>query len=122
MSDDNNVLDFAKNLEGAPYKWGGPEGSVTDASGSMLSAGEPRRGQAGYKPAPVDADTVVKWAVIDALQGHRYDYNNKGSKPNDPGWHTCSCGEWEGYWCAFESEHLAVEILRGLSAIGSPNA
>ena len=82
----------------------------------------PRRGQAGYSPAPTDTDTAARWAVIDTLQGHRYDYNDKGSKPNDPGWHACSCGEWEGYWCAFESEHLSVEILRSLKAAGEAHS
>lgn len=120
MPDGNNVLDFAKSLEGAPYRWRGPEGSVSDASGSVMTAfaHEARRGQAGYKPAPVDADNAARWAVIDALQGHRYDYANKGSKPNDPGWHVCSCGGWEGYWCVFESEHLSLEILRSVKRMG----
>lgn len=35
-------------------------------------------------------------------------YANRGSKPNDPGWHSCTCG-WEGYWTDFHP-HLADEL------------
>ena len=56
-----------------------------------------------------------RWALRDALGAHRYDYRTKGAKPDDPGWHACTCG-WEGYWCEFEP-HLAQEALDALRAV-----
>ncbi len=50
-----------------------------------------------------------RWLVLDALAAHYYDYRRKGSKPDDPGWHACSCG-WQGYWCDWQP-HLADVVL-----------
>lgn len=66
-------------------------------------------------PKSVRQEKVTLWAICDALLEHRYDTRSSGSKPNAPGWHVCSCGAWEGYWCSFESEHLAPEILRKIN-------
>ena len=49
----------------------------------------------------------------DILNSHRYDYRRKGSKPDSPGWHECSCG-WEGYWTSFNphvANHLRAAAL-----------
>ena len=57
----------------------------------------------------------VGYALQDVLRAHRYDLRKKGSKPDDPGWHECSCGEWEGYWSSFEphvADHLREVALR----------
>lgn len=56
-------------------------------------------------------------AVVQALRTHTYDYRTKGSRPDDPGWHMCRCGEWAGYWCDFYDEHLAPEILKVLGDV-----
>lgn len=52
-------------------------------------------------------------AILEALYAHQYDTAKKGSKPDDPGWHACSCG-WEGYWCNWQP-HLA-DVLNGAAA------
>lgn len=56
-----------------------------------------------------------EWAVLDTLRAHRYDIADRGSKPDDPGWHVCSCG-WEGYWCDFQP-HIAERIVARLAAL-----
>ena len=50
----------------------------------------------------------TEWAILDELRKHYYDIRLKGSKPDDPGWHECSCG-WEGYWCSWQP-HVAERI------------
>lgn len=50
----------------------------------------------------------VGYEIQRRLEEHRYDYENKGEKPDDPGWHACTCG-WEGYWSGFHP-HLADEL------------
>jgi hypothetical protein len=42
----------------------------------------------------------IGYSLQETLSQHRYDYTNKGARPDDPGWHKCTCG-WEGYWCDF---------------------
>ena len=54
------------------------------------------------------------YELQDVLRHHRYDYNRKGAKPDDPGWHACTCG-WEGYWSGFEP-HVA-DHLRAVVAV-----
>lgn len=54
------------------------------------------------------------YAIQDVIQHHRYAYERKGDKPDDPGWHECSCGEWAGYWSGFEPH--VVDHLRALLA------
>ena len=44
----------------------------------------------------------IGWAFQNVLSSHRYDYSDKGSKTDDPGWHVCTCRHWEGYWSAFD--------------------
>lgn len=53
----------------------------------------------------------VGYSLQDVLGAHHYDLSNKGSRPEDPGWHTCRCG-WEGYWIDFHP-HVA-DHLRGV--------
>lgn len=58
-------------------------------------------------------------AFTRAPRGHRYDLSAKGSRPSDPGWHECSCREWEGYWSAFEphvADHLRAAVRAWLSS------
>lgn len=54
----------------------------------------------------------VGYALEDVVRKHRYEYDRKGIKPDDPGWHECSCGAWQGYWSGFHS-HVA-DHLRAL--------
>jgi hypothetical protein len=57
----------------------------------------------------------IGYALQDVLGDHRFDLKNKGAKPDDPGWHACTCGEWEGYWSSFHphvADHLRVVALR----------
>lgn len=54
----------------------------------------------------------IGYRLQDVLSEHRYEYDNKGAKPQDPGWHTCSCGGWQGYWSGFEP-HVA-DMLRAV--------
>lgn len=56
----------------------------------------------------------IGYALGDVLDRHRYDTRSRASKPDDPGWHPCSCG-WEGYWSAFHdhvADHLRQVVLR----------
>lgn len=56
----------------------------------------------------------VGYALQDVLRVHQYDYKRKGDKPDDPGWHECTCG-WGGYWCDFEphvTDHLRLVVER----------
>ncbi len=50
----------------------------------------------------------IGYALQDVMRAHRYELQEKGSKPDDPGWHPCTCG-WEGYWSSFEP-HVADEL------------
>lgn len=54
--------------------------------------------------------TPTEWAVLTVLREHRYDYRDKGAKPDDPGWHRCSCG-WEGYWSGWQP-HVAENVTQ----------
>lgn len=57
----------------------------------------------------------IGYALQDVLQGHRYEIRKKGSKPDDPGWHECSCGAWEGYWSDFHphvADHLRAVVVQ----------
>lgn len=47
------------------------------------------------------------------LDRHSYLLSDKGTKPDDPGWHTCRCGGWEGYWTQFHP-HVADHIRSAL--------
>lgn len=53
----------------------------------------------------------IGYSFQDVLGAHHYDLFDKGSRPTDPGWHTCRCG-WEGYWIDFHP-HVA-DHLRGV--------
>lgn len=49
----------------------------------------------------------------DVLNAHRYGYERTATKPDDPGWHACTCG-WEGYWSAFHNHvanHLRARVI-----------
>jgi hypothetical protein len=52
----------------------------------------------------------------DILNSHRYEYDLKGARPDDPGWHECSCG-WEGYWHGF-NDHVANELRAAVTGPG----
>lgn len=43
------------------------------------------------------------------LGTHQYSANLQSSRLDDPGWHGCSCGEWEGYWSSFHP-HVADQL------------
>lgn len=56
----------------------------------------------------------IGYALQEIIQRHRYDYDNKGTKPQAPGWHMCSCGAWEGYWSGFQphvANHLRNAVI-----------
>jgi hypothetical protein len=58
----------------------------------------------------------VGYALQDALRLHLYDYRRKGEKPDDPGWHECTCGTWQGYWSGWQphvADHLR-DVALGL--------
>jgi len=65
---------------------------------------------------PVQPWLEPTWLVLEELRRHRYDLANKGSKPTDPGWHACSCGAWEGYWCDYQP-HVAEQIVGVLARV-----
>lgn len=44
---------------------------------------------------------------------HQYGYKDKGDKPDDQGWWTCSCKTWQGYWSGF-NEHVGEAIAEEL--------
>lgn len=44
----------------------------------------------------------IGYKMQDELLRHRFEINDHGEKPDDPGWHVCSCGGWEGYWCDWQ--------------------
>lgn len=55
----------------------------------------------------------IGYVLQDVLRSHHYNYNDKGSKPGDPGWYACTCGTWEGYWAEFDlhvADHLRVVV------------
>lgn len=55
----------------------------------------------------------VGYALQDVVRRHRYVIDMKGDKPDVPGWHPCSCGSWQGYWCDFEphvADHLRTVV------------
>lgn len=54
------------------------------------------------------ADNELSRAILDEERTHRDCYDKKFV---DPGWMTCSCGQWEGYWCDFE-HHRAESVAR----------
>lgn len=57
----------------------------------------------------------IGYTLQDVLRTHRYDTRTKGSKPDDPGWHECSCGAWEGYWSDFHphvADHLRAVVVQ----------
>lgn len=56
----------------------------------------------------------IGYTFQEIIQSHRYDYLDKGSKPQDPGWHMCSCRTWEGYWSGYEphvANHLRNAVI-----------
>lgn len=54
----------------------------------------------------------LEHALGQVMLEHRYDYQNRGSKPEDPGWHKCTC-PWEGYWFD-HTPHVAHEQFTAL--------
>lgn len=60
----------------------------------------------------------IGYELQDVIRAHRYDYQNKGEKPDEIGWYACTCGDWEGYWSGFEphvADYLrAVIVARNL--------
>ena len=51
-----------------------------------------------------------------AVGMHIYDSRDRTeSKPDDPGWHPCRCGKWEGYWSSFH-EHVGEDVMKALAA------
>lgn len=56
----------------------------------------------------------IGYQLQEVIRAHRYDIKAKGEKPDDPGWHECSCGEWAGYWSGFEphvADHLRAALV-----------
>lgn len=56
----------------------------------------------------------VGYVFEKVLGEHRYDIKRKGIKPDDPGWHECSCGNWQGYWSGFHphlADHLRAAVI-----------
>lgn len=82
----------------------------TDTAGSEAQAEETQQGR--------KVRSKTEWAVLDELRKHYYDTRTRGSKPDDPGWHPCTCG-WEGYWCDWQP-HVAEKITATLP--GDPGA
>jgi hypothetical protein len=54
-------------------------------------------------------------SVLTELRRHHYDLSDRGSKPDDPGWHRCDPCGWEGYWCDWQP-HVAEHIVAALEA------
>lgn len=57
----------------------------------------------------------IGYELQKVIQTHRYRYDAKGEKPDDPGWHECSCGGWAGYWSGFEphvADHLRALMMK----------
>lgn len=64
---------------------------------------------------------VIKTIIAE----HRYDYRNKGDRPDDPGYHGCTCGEWHGYWSEFDKHQgaaVATEMIRLAPALAKGGA
>lgn len=60
---------------------------------------------------PAEVPTAdVRWALLTEVRRHDYDTRDRRSRPDDPGWHGCSCG-WEGYWCDWQP-HVADHLTR----------
>ena len=58
------------------------------------------------------------WALQYVITHHTYDTTRRTeSKPDDPGWHACRCGLWEGYWSGFNA-HVAEDQVKMLAAAG----
>ena len=58
------------------------------------------------------------WALQYVMGAHSYDTTRRTeSKPDDPGWHACRCGTWEGYWSGYNT-HVAEDQLLMLTAAG----
>ena len=58
------------------------------------------------------------WALQYVITNHTYDTTHRSkSKPNDPGWHECRCGLWEGYWSGY-NEHVAEDQVKVLTDAG----
>lgn len=55
----------------------------------------------------------INWFITDELSKHYFDYNLSGAKPDDPGWHQCTCGLWEGYWVDYDP-HVAAAVVEVL--------
>lgn len=36
----------------------------------------------------------IGYALQDEVSRHHFDLKNRGSKPDSPNWHACTCGEW----------------------------
>ena len=80
-----------------------------------LSGWRMERGEKWYKE--------LGWAFLSVVQSHRYDYADKGDKPDDPGWHVCTCRTWQGYWTGFDTHvtnHLRKEALENYGAAQWP--
>ena len=58
------------------------------------------------------------WALQYIITNHTYDTRHRTtSRPDDPGWHYCRCGQWEGYWSGYNT-HVAEDQLKMLTATG----
>lgn len=81
----------------------------------MSPRSEERAASLTQNRTPGERRSVTEWTVLTGLRNHRYDIGAKGSKPDDPGWHVCSCG-WEGYWCDWQP-HVAEQIIVALGPL-----
>jgi hypothetical protein len=60
----------------------------------------------------------LEWALQYVISSHTYDTTRRTeSKPDDPGWHACRCGTWEGYWSGY-NHHVAEDQVKMLVAAG----
>jgi hypothetical protein len=57
----------------------------------------------------------IGYEILSALRLHSYDSHIRGSeKPDDPGWHVCRCGAWQGYWSSWHihvTDHVRSLVL-----------
>lgn len=66
-----------------------------------------------YPGCRLDEKGNLEWALLEVLRSHRYEIHLSGINPDDPGWHPCSCGIFEGYWSGWHP-HIAKELRKAV--------
>lgn len=59
----------------------------------------------------------LEWVLLTVMRQHYYKVQERtATKPDDPGWHACTCG-WEGYWSDYQP-HVAAEQIKHVISPG----